>query len=173
MVPELDLKKSKLKVKDLEKARRSFTKKDFVAGNLLFLTYDAKNKDLIYDRRPMVLLLRVSRTHTLGLNFHWLPYKKRIDLIKEILKENKDRIKEGKKLRFKYNNTKPFLRKYSYIPFVRVYINKRFFKSGVVIPPERLIEVARLKTESFTGMTARQLFRMMQSEYRRSKLHSR
>lgn len=173
MVPELDLKRSKLKVKDLEKARRSFTKKDFVSGNLLFLTYDAKNKDMVYDRKPMILILRVSRTHTLGLNFHWLPYKKRIELIKEILKENELRIKEKKKIRFNYNNIKPFLKRNAYIPCVRVYINKRFFKSGVVIPPDRLIEVARVKTESFTGMTSHQLFRIMRNGSKSFRLHTK
>lgn len=173
MVPELDLRKSALKLRDLEKAKRSFTKKDFVPGNLLFLTYDAKNKDLIYDRRPMILILRFSRTHTLGLNFHWLPYKKRIELIKEILKENELRIKEGKKLRFNYIKLKPFLKRNSYIPCVRVYINKRIFKSGVVIPPERLIEVARIKTESFTGMSSHQLFRMMKNGSKRFRLHTK
>jgi len=49
-----------------------------------------------------------------------------------------------------------------YAPCIRLYINSRMGRVGVVIPPERLLEVSKLKTESFTNgkYSAAQLYNM-------------
>lgn len=133
-----------------------------VPGNLLFTFYDAKHKENTYDRTPLVLTLKRSSRYTLGLNFHWIPLSMRLNLIKTIIRMNEKNIKNGKPLQFSYNDLKPMLKSLGYAPCIRLYINNRLSKTGVVIPPERLFEVARLKTETFTKgrYSASDLFQM-------------
>ena len=138
------------------------TKKDMIPGNIFFTFYDAKYKENTYDRTPLVLVLRRNRSHTLGLNFHWIPLSMRINLIKAIVAMNEKNIKNNKPLEFSYETLKPMLKGLGYAPCIRLYINKRIGSTGVVIPPDRLMEVARLKTETFTNgkYSAEQLYVM-------------
>ena len=75
---------------------------------------------------------------------------------------NEQNIKKNKPLKFSYDDLKPMLKSLGYSPCIRLYINKRISNTGVIIPPERLMEVARLKTETFTKgrYSASQLFQM-------------
>jgi hypothetical protein len=84
----------------------------------------------------------------------------RINLIKHIIRSNEKNIKNGLPLEFSYDELKPMLRGLGYAPCIRLYINKRISSTGVVIPPDRLVEVARLRTETFTNgkYSAEQLY---------------
>lgn len=161
-IKELTPAESMAKVKDLLKERKKMTKKDVIPGNLIFTFYDAKDKIQTYDRTPLVLILRRNGRHTLGLNFHWIPLSMRLNLVKVIIGLNEKNIKDGKPLEFDYSKLRPMLKKFGYAPCVRLYINKRISSTGVVIPPARLLEVARLKTETFTKgkYSAAQMFAM-------------
>jgi len=161
-IRELSPKQSYAKVKNLLKEKKRLTKKDMIPGNLIFTHYDAKYKENTYDRTPLVLILRRNPTHTLGLNFHWLLMNMRMDLVLHIMKLNKRNIQDGLPLQFSYDKMKPLLKKFGYAPCIRLYINKRFAKSGIKIPPSRLMEITMLKTETFTAgrYSAPQLFKM-------------
>ena len=161
-IQELSPSQSLKKVKELLKERKKMTKKDVRPGNLLFTFYNAKDKEQTYDRTPLVLILKRNSSHTLGLNFHWIPLSMRLNLIKTIIRMNEQNIKRNRPLEFSYNQLKPMLKSLGYAPCIRLYINKRISGTGVVIPPERLFEVARLKTETFTQgrYSASQLFQM-------------
>jgi hypothetical protein len=161
-IKELTTSQSNKKVKDLIKEKKKLKKRDLRPGNLIFTTYDAKDKEQTYDKTPLVLILRRNGTHTLGLNFHWIPLSMRINLIKIIIQMNVQNIQRGRPLQFTYENLRPLLKQFGYAPVIRLYINNRLGGVGVVIPPERLIEVARLKTESFTNgrYSAGQLYQM-------------
>lgn len=150
------------KVRGLLKSTKSLSRAKMIPGNLIFTSYDAKDKERTYDRTPLVLILRVSRGYTLGLNFHWLPAMNRIYLVKTILDRNKANIEAGRPIEFSYKELKPLLKKLGYAPCIRLYINNRFAKRGVVIPPERLAEVSRLRAETFTQgkYSANQLYKM-------------
>lgn len=168
-IKELTPSASFRKVKDLLKERKKMTKSDLVPGNLIFTFYNAKNKEQSYDRTPLVLILRRNASHTLGLNFHWIPLSMRLNLIKQIVRMNERNIKNNKPLEFSYEQLKPMLKSLGYAPCIRLYINKRISNTGVVIPPERLMEVARLKTETFTQgkYSASQLFQMARAAGKR------
>lgn len=170
-IKELSPTQSYKKVKELLKERKKMTKKDMIPGNLIFTFYNAKYKENTYDRTPLVLLLKRNGTHTLGLNFHWIPMSMRINLIKHIIRLNEKNIKANKPLEFSYNQLKPMLKTLGYAPCIRMYINKRFSSTGVVIPPDRLIEVARLKTETFTKgkYSAEQLYKMARKAGRKKR----
>lgn len=150
-IKELTPVQSYAAVKDLLKERKSMTTSDLVPGNLVFTFYDAKYKEFTYDRTPLALILKRSSKYTLVLNFHWLPLKMRINLIKHIILMNKKNVKKNLPLTFSYSDLKPMLKSLGYAPCIRLYINNRIGRTGVIIPPDRLIEVARLRTETFTN----------------------
>lgn len=168
-IKELSPSESLAKVKDLLKERKKMSKKDMIPGNLIFTLYDAKDKIQTYDRTPLILVLRRNGTHTLGLNFHWIPLSMRLTLVKIIIKANTENIKAGKPMQFSYKELRPLMKKLGYAPCIRLYINKRLSTTGVVIPPDRLLEVSRLKTETFTKgkYTAAQMFAMARSSKRK------
>jgi len=170
-IKELTPSQSLKKVKELLKERKKMTKKDLIPGNLIFTFYDAKDKTQTFDRTPLVLTLKRGSKHTLGLNFHWIPLSMRLKLIEHIIRLNKKNIEIGKPLDFNYNDLKPMLKTLGYAPCIRLYINKRISSTGVVIPPDRLTEVARLKTETFTKgkYSAEQLYTMARKRGRRKK----
>lgn len=168
-VKELSPSQSLKKVKELLKERRRMKARDIVPGNLIFTFYNAKDKKQTYDRTPLILVLKRNGNHTLGLNFHWIPLSMRLNLIKQIIMMNSKEIKNGEPLRFSYEQLRPMLKSLGYAPCIRLYINKRISGTGVVIPPERLMEVARLKTETFTQgrFSASQMFQMAKKRGRR------
>ena len=161
-IKELTPQQSIKKVKDLLKERKKMTKKDLIPGNIVFTFYDAKDKTATYDRTPLALILKRNSSHTLVLNWHWIPLRMRLNLIKYVISINEKNIKNNKPLEFSYEKLKPMLKSLGYAPCIRLYINKRISSTGVVIPPDRLAEVARLKTETFTKgkYSAEQLYAM-------------
>lgn len=151
----LKIVKNMFKDKSLKKSRDTLK-----PGDLFFGTYDAKNKENVYDKRPFVILLKQNKTHILGLNFHYLPMKFRSTLIKAILKVNASNIKNKKRLEFSYSEFKPFLKKLGYSPCIRMYIRSRMSSSVVKINSEDLMESAKLNTAVFTnGISAETLYK--------------
>lgn len=161
-IKELTPAQSVKKVKQLIKEKVKITKKDWIPGNIIYTIYNAKDIRQVFDRTPLVLILKRNSKHTLGLNFHWLKFNMRVGLAKHILKINKKNIEKGKPLEFSYEQLKPMLKHYGYAPCIRLYLNKNFKTSGTVVPPDRLVEIARLRTETFfvvgKKFTAEQLY---------------
>ena len=50
-------------------------------GKILWFAYDPKDKTHIWDRKPLILVLSITKRHVLGINFHWLEMANRIKLI--------------------------------------------------------------------------------------------
>lgn len=151
-LPELSATASIKLMKDIFKNKKTLTPKDLRPGKMLTYFYNAKDKSNTYDKTPLVFVLRRNKTHTLGLNIHWLPFPLRQVLIKKILgtNSNKKNIKAKKPLEFSYKNLKPFLKRLGYAPVIRLYINKRISKKGVIVPDDMLLQAARIKSETFT-----------------------
>lgn len=130
-------------------------------GSLFIGSYKAKNQSDIYDKRPFVLILKQNKSHVLGLNFHYLPVKHRVFLIKVILKLNENNIKNKKPLKFSYDQIKPFLKKFGYVPCIRLYIRKRISNEVVKIKSEELLPMSKLNTALFTnGVKPEQIYKM-------------
>lgn len=146
---EMTLLQSKQSAKELIKTKKRLNRKDFEAGKTLFLSYNAKHKEFTYDKTPLVLVLRTGNKYTLGLNFHWLPFMMRQALVVQIMQMNKYNIENDKPLQFSYQQLKPFLKQFGYAPVIRLYINTRFSKQGVVIPSVKLPALAKMRGETF------------------------
>ncbi len=150
-VKELSPSQSMKYVKGLLKdSTRTLKNNDFKPGSILMYFYDAKDKEQTYDRTPLTFVLRRNKTHTLSLNLHWAPMPMRVILVKKIISLNRKNIKEGKPLEFDYKTLKPFLKRIGFAPVIRLYINKRISKKGVVVPADQFMNIARTKTETFT-----------------------
>lgn len=148
---ELSPTQSMILVKNLVKNKTTFKENNFKAGKILMYFYLAKDQEEVFDRTPLVFVLKRNKTHTLGLNFHWLPVQMRLNLIKVIFLMNKKNIQQNKELEVSYKDLKPYLMKNRYKPCIRLYINSRISSSGVVVPEDKLIEIAKTKSETFTG----------------------
>lgn len=161
-VKELTVKESLEAVKSLLKRRRKIVPANLKPGHVIFTSYNAKFKENTYDQTPLVLILKRSPGYTLGINLHWLPVSLRMYLVEHIMNKNKANIRQRKAFKFTYGDFKPMLKSLRYAPCIRLYINRRFGKSGVTIPGYKLREVARLRTETFTKgkYTAAQLYAM-------------
>lgn len=130
---------------------RQFTAEDLNNHNMLFFRYDAKDKDKIWDKTPLIFVLRRSRGYTLGLNLHWTPIPLRRILIKLIFKLNRFAIKNNQPIKVTYQQLKPILINGGFGPVIRLYINKRMSRNGLVIPSEFWLVASNVKAESFTG----------------------
>lgn len=151
---------------------QGFKANDFRGHNLIFMRYDAKFKNKVYDRTPLVLILRRSRGYVLGLNFHWLPVPLRLILLKLILKMNKNNLKKGYPLTVTYQMLKPIITKMGMSPVIRLYIFNRISRKGLVIPPEYWLTVAKIRAESFTGgYSADTLYKMAVQDFRQAKIN--
>lgn len=156
---QLNRKQTAEQLKKFVKEVRYLNDKVFVPGQLLIYRYNAKYKEKIYDKRPMVLVLRSNKKHMLGLNFHWIPFTMRMWLVKYIVKENKSNIRKGEKIVFPYKKIRPLLKKMNYAPCIRLYLHRGISPKGVVLPPERLVEAAQLRMEMFTGVPEDKLWK--------------
>lgn len=154
---------SKRMLKELIRNSKN-VQKYLVPGNLILTMYDAKF-EAPYDARPLFLVLAKNSTHVLGLNFHWLPISMRMKLIYAILKFNSKNIKDKKPLVFSFKQLKPFLKRFNYVPCVRLYIRSRFAPKGAVISPEDLVKVARMDTAIFTGISAEKAYALARTKY--------
>ena len=118
-------------------------------GGILFFEYKAKNQDQIFDRYPLVLILRVSRNHMLGVNFHWINLDKRLQLIEHIININTYNGKIRFPLKFDYKKLKPFLKHNGYQMCLRCYIKTNMSRKATVLEPKYLLDVARLNLAKF------------------------
>ena len=133
-----------------EYLKRGKQLREFKSGLVFLGNYDAKDKKQAYDKRPLVLILRVKGTHVLGLNFHWIPYTFRMKIVKIILEANKDNIKNNKPLVFSDKLALKIIKSNkAYKRCTRLYIRGRF-KKGTLIQPEYLLDVARLNNAIFS-----------------------
>lgn len=148
-------------VKLLLQKREPFSvKKHLHPGNLIFTSYSAKDKTQIWDKKPMFLVLGVSRGHTLGLNFHWLPVPMRVWLLRYILRLNGRRKNIAGVFDFDYRRLKPVLKSLGYAPCIRCYINRRFGKQLVNIPHDQFAACAVLDTAVFShGRSAESIYK--------------
>lgn len=166
---EMTLSESKAYQRELLSKPKKLRRGNFIPGNLIYCSYNAQDQEQTFDRTPLVLILGVSGRYVLGLNFHWLPYQKRIWLINRILESSQAQIKKHNRIRFTYEDFKPLMKSVQYQPCIRLYIKRRIGSRGVLIAPSELMSVARLKAETFTQgkYSQSQLYRMAKQRGKR------
>ena len=121
---------------------------NFKAGKLIAFTYKAKDATKRYDKKPLVICLgppknpKLRRTHTYGLNAHWLPRKDRVKVAAFFVE-----LLEKRKGKLKYEDIKPFLYKFKGSPVLRMYIIQRIGNKVIEMPPEVYLTAASIPSE--------------------------
>lgn len=146
-------------VKNLIKTKMQPTRKNLEVGRILMFRYNAKTK-APYDATPFAIILSTSKSYALGINLHWCPIKLRLSLINWIFKRNKQNIKQNKPLSLNYDDLRNVIKSKAYRPIVRLYIIKRMSKQCVKIPYENMEQIAKTKSETFTGTSENTLYRL-------------
>ena len=146
-------------VKKFVKKPKTLKPFDFQPGQIIMYSYNAKDKKSPYDATPMAMILGRNKKHTLALNWHWIPPSVRKNLMKIILRRNKQNIKNNKPLDFSYQGLLKLLVKTG-APALRKYINKRISIKGVVIPHEYYLKVVELRGEHFMGISSSDAWKM-------------
>ena len=160
----LKLVKNLIKTKSVEKGQI------LKPGNLVIFKYDPKDKSVRYDRTPLCLVLRKSKSYTLGINFHWCQIPMRKMLLNSIFRLNKKNIKENKPLDIDWYRIKPMLKKFGFFPIIRLYINKRIYRRAVKIPNENMKQIIETKTETFIGVSEVDLYKKALKDFKAQNL---
>ena len=73
--------------KETHRYTRPSDRQKFLMGGLYYFYYDPKTKDDLpyYDRFPLVMPLKRDPEGFIGLNFHYLPIRYRINFMKKLL----------------------------------------------------------------------------------------
>lgn len=125
---------------------------NFLPGKMIAFNYTAKDKLQRYDKNPLVICLgppknpKLRRTHTLGLNIHWLPASDRVNIASfftELLEKRKGVLR--------YEDVKPFLSKFKGHPVLRMYIIKNIGQKVIEMPIEQYLVAASVPSEQWAG----------------------
>ena len=124
---------------------------NFIPGKLLHFRYEAKHREKIFDRNPLVICLGPSKkfpkTHFLGINIHWLPMRDRVAIASFFLE-----LRRKRKGKLVYEDIKPFINKFKGHPALRMYIISHVSNKVIEIPDDEMYLVAAgLPTEMFTS----------------------
>ena len=143
------------------------TRQNLQVGRVLMFRYKAKQKVGLWDATPFALILNVSRSYVLGINFHWCPIKLRLSLLNWIFKRNKQNIKNNIPLQVTYEDFRRIVKTPAYRPIIRLYIKKRISRNSVLIPYENLEQIAKTKSETFTGVSENKLYKLATNRKRK------
>ena len=132
-----------------------------VPGSLYLYMYDPKYKDTLpyYDAFPLVFPYKVTSTGFMGLNFHYLPYQLRIQLLDRLMVfASNTKMDETTRIKYqwatiegvsKFNVAKPCIKQYL-APHVRSVFRK--------INPEDWATAMMLPVETFVGASKHEVW---------------
>lgn len=147
-------KEAHILMKNLIAKPKKLKSTDFKRGKMVMFSYRPKFDKNPYDRTPLIIVLRRSRTYTLGLNWHWCPPSARKKLLDFIFKKNRTNVKLGLPLNLSFDMIKKIIKGLG--PIVRLYINNRISLKGVPVQHDQFYKVISLRAETFIGISASQ-----------------
>lgn len=123
-----------------EPVKKVTPNKGLEVGSMYIYNYDPKWKDIleVYDTHPVVIPIKILKDRFLGINFHYLPFKERAELMDLLYNiTNNKRFDETTKLKITYQILQKIAQKKLYEPTIHMYL-KRKVKSRMlyVLPTE-------------------------------------
>ena len=137
------------KVKDGYKQSKS--PKHFLPGKMIAFQYKAKDATQKFDKSPLVISLgysqnpKLSKSHFIGLNIHWMPMNSRVALASFFTELNAKR--KGK---LTYNDVKPFLNKFKGHKILRMYIIKNVSNRVYEMPQDQFLGAAAVDSSNWS-----------------------
>jgi hypothetical protein len=126
-------------------AGRRKTLNTFKPGNLVAFSYNPKNPEKTYDKKPLVLMLGPSRKKKnlyLGLNLHHMPLNQRVGAATFFME-----LLEKRNGQLTYDDVKPFLKKFQGSPILRSYYYSRVSKQVYEMSTEQYQVAAGMPSE--------------------------
>lgn len=125
---------------------------NFKPGKMLAMNYRAKDATQRYDANPLIICLgppqnpKLQRTHTYGINMHWMPMNDRIALASFFTELNNKR--NGS---LTYQDVAPFISKFKGHKVLRMYIIKNIGNKVIELPAEQFLVAASIPSEKWIG----------------------
>jgi hypothetical protein len=124
----------------------------FLMGGLYFFLYDPKNKDDLpyFDKFPLVMPLKRESDGFLGLNFHYLPIRYRINFMSKLLNfAIYDENDEIKRIRITYQILDSSRRYREYRPCIKKYLYSHVRSKILSVEPQEWDVALYLPVQQF------------------------
>lgn len=130
-------------------------------GNMYMFQYDPKYKDTLpyYDRFPLCLPFDDIPGGFVGINFHYLPYLMRAELLGNLLRFTDKTITEKSKIDVSWGILKNFGRFPQVKPSVKKYLYSQVKTRFVKIDPEHWRASIFLPTQDFAKQSQQKVYR--------------
>ena len=147
------------KIKKSAKSILQQLKKDFMSpknannfkpGKMLAINYKAKDATKKYDKNPLIICLgspknpKLTKTHTLGLNLHWMKMTDRVKVASFFVE-----LVEKRGGQLQYEDVQPFMNKFKGSPVLRMYIIKNIGPKVIEMPSDQFMMAAAIPSEYF------------------------
>lgn len=122
-------------------------------GRMYIFSYKAKTETLpFYDANPLIICVGAAKGGFYGLNFHYLPIKDRISLLKLITPFNLKDAKNRKNIRISYSALVK-LSSTHWKPCFKHYLFSQAQTKYLEVSPDEWIETISLPVAHFNGAT--------------------
>jgi hypothetical protein len=130
-------------------------------GNMYMFQYDPKYKDTLpyYDRFPLCLPFDDIPGGFVGINFHYLPYLMRAELLGNLLRFTDKTLTEKSKIDVSWGLLKNFGRFPQVKPSVKKYLYSQVKTRFVKIEPEHWRASIFLPTQDFAKQSQQKVYR--------------
>lgn len=143
----------------LFRSKTQHSKVNTLIGKILFINYDPKTKDALpyYDTLPVILCFELRNDYLLGLNFHYLDYNLRFQLLKNVAELGSINRKGESTINIDYFKVLN-LDKYNLaqICFKKYLLSN--IKNLLVIPSDEWRNILRLPIHNFKKSTVRKIW---------------
>jgi len=125
---------------------------NFLPGKMLAINYRAKDATKRFDKNPLIICLgppknkELQKTHTLGLNLHWLPAKDRVTIASFFVE-----LLEKRNGKLRYEDVKPFMYKFKGSPVLRMYIIKNIGPRVIEMPSDVFLTASAIPSEAWVN----------------------
>ena len=131
-----------------------------ISGNMYFYKYLAEPTNILYDRFPLIFMIRKKGQVFEGINFHYIPVKWRIPLFEDMkIFFDSDEIADDTRLRVKaFRNLIMSNRKYRFAKVALHRYRRENIRSKVLmIPPKEWEKTILQPAEMFIAGTGKRI----------------
>jgi hypothetical protein len=130
-------------------------------GRPVFFFYDPKFKETLpyFDMFPLVIPFQKTENGFMGLNLHYLDYKPRILLFKELDRIYSRGFDETRKLQYSWDLIRGVSKLKAAAPCIKQYLNSHVQSPFFEIPTESWYTAMMLPVQRFVGASKEQVWR--------------
>jgi hypothetical protein len=138
-------------------------------GRPVFFYYDPKGKDTLpyYDQFPLVIPYAKDNNGFIGLNLHYLDYRPRMMLFRELLKiYGQNRLTEAAKIQYSWDLIRGASKLKAAAPCIKRYLMSHLQSPFCEIPVESWHTAMMMPVQRFVGASKEQVWKESASKMR-------